>query len=45
MVAGRLTLFMVEFQPGGEGNIHDHPFEESYFLLRLKQSWTAKHIL
>jgi quercetin dioxygenase-like cupin family protein len=33
MVAGRLTLFMVEFQPGGEGNVHDHPFEESYFLL------------
>jgi len=31
--AQHLTLFMVEFQPGGEGNIHDHPFEESYFLL------------
>lgn len=28
-----LTLFMVEFQPGGEGNIHDHPFEEAYFFL------------
>ena len=28
-----LTLFMVEFQPGGEGNIHDHPFEETYFFL------------
>jgi quercetin dioxygenase-like cupin family protein len=23
--AQHLTLFMVEFQPGGEGNIHDHP--------------------
>jgi mannose-6-phosphate isomerase-like protein (cupin superfamily) len=32
--AQHLTLFMVEFQPGGEGNIHDHPFEETYFLLR-----------
>ncbi|HLI91937.1 MAG TPA: cupin domain-containing protein [Ktedonobacteraceae bacterium] len=31
--AQHLTLFMVEFQPGGDGNIHDHPFEESYFLL------------
>jgi quercetin dioxygenase-like cupin family protein len=31
--AQHLTLFMVEFQPGGEGNIHDHPFEESYVLL------------
>ncbi len=31
--AQHLTLFMVEFQPGGEGNIHDHPFEESYFFL------------
>ena len=31
--AQHLTLFMVEFQPGGEGNIHDHPFEETYFLL------------
>ena len=31
--AQQLTLFMVEFQPGGAGNIHDHPFEESYFLL------------
>ncbi len=31
--AQHLTLFMVEFQPGGAGNIHDHPFEETYFLL------------
>ena len=28
-----LTLFMVQFAPGGEGVVHDHPFEESYFLL------------
>src|SRR6266568_5030281 len=31
--AQHLTLFMVEFQPGGEGVVHDHPFEESYFIL------------
>ncbi|HEV2580167.1 MAG TPA: cupin domain-containing protein [Ktedonobacteraceae bacterium] len=31
--AQHLTLFMVEFQPGGDGNVHDHPFEESYFLV------------
>lgn len=31
--AQHLTLFMVEFQPEGEGNVHDHPFEETYFLL------------
>lgn len=31
--AQHLTLFMVEFQPGGDGNIHDHPFEETYFLV------------
>ncbi len=28
-----LTLFMVEFQPGGDGNVHDHPFEETYFFV------------
>ncbi|HEX7733740.1 MAG TPA: cupin domain-containing protein [Ktedonobacteraceae bacterium] len=31
--AQHLTLFMVEFQPGGDGNVHDHPFEETYFFL------------
>ena len=31
--AQHLTLFMVDFQPGGAGNIHDHPFEETYFFL------------
>jgi quercetin dioxygenase-like cupin family protein len=31
--AQHLTTFMVQFQPGGEGNVHDHPFEESYFFL------------
>src|SRR3984893_14495788 len=27
------TLFMVEYQPGGVAHPHDHPFEESYFIL------------
>lgn len=27
------TMFTVEFQPGGAGNVHDHPFEESYFFV------------
>lgn len=31
--AQHLNLFMVEFQPGGAGNVHDHPFEETYFFL------------
>jgi len=38
--AQHLTLFMVEFQPGGEGNIHDHPFEESSVML-VKTSTTS----
>jgi quercetin dioxygenase-like cupin family protein len=35
------TSFMVQFQPGGAGTIHDHPFEETYFFL----SGEAKGIL
>jgi len=31
--AQHLTMFMVEFQPGGAGHMHDHPFEETYFFL------------
>lgn len=31
--ANLLTMFMVQFQPGGAGTVHDHPFEESYFFL------------
>jgi quercetin dioxygenase-like cupin family protein len=27
------TMFMVEYQPGGVAHLHDHPFEESYFIL------------
>ncbi len=28
-----LTMFMVEYQPGGVAHPHDHPFEEAYFML------------
>ncbi|MDX1435483.1 MAG: cupin domain-containing protein [Anaerolineales bacterium] len=31
--AQHLTMFIVQFVPGGGGNVHDHPFEESYFFL------------
>jgi quercetin dioxygenase-like cupin family protein len=27
------TMFMVEYQPGGVAHPHDHPIEESYYLL------------
>lgn len=27
------TMFMVDYQPGACANPHDHPFEESYFML------------
>jgi quercetin dioxygenase-like cupin family protein len=26
-------MFMVEYQPGGVAQAHDHPFEESYYVL------------
>jgi quercetin dioxygenase-like cupin family protein len=28
-----LTVFTVDYEPGGSAQIHDHPFEESYFFL------------
>jgi quercetin dioxygenase-like cupin family protein len=28
-----LTMFMVGYAPGGVAHLHDHPFEESYFML------------
>jgi quercetin dioxygenase-like cupin family protein len=28
-----LTMFMVEYQPGGVAHPHDHPFEEAYFMM------------
>ena len=38
LVDGRLgavlhTMFMVEYQPGGVAQPHDHPLEETYFIL------------
>jgi quercetin dioxygenase-like cupin family protein len=27
------TMFMVEYQPGGVAHLHDHPLEESYYIL------------
>jgi quercetin dioxygenase-like cupin family protein len=27
------TMFMVDYQPGACANPHDHPFEESYYIL------------
>ena len=33
MGAHCLTMFMVEYQPGGVAHPHDHPFEEAYFML------------
>lgn len=31
--AQHMNLFMVEFQEGGAGNLHDHPFEEAYVIV------------
>jgi quercetin dioxygenase-like cupin family protein len=31
--AALLTMFMVEYQPGGVVHPHDHPFEETYYIL------------
>lgn len=31
--AQQMTMFIVEFQQGGAGTVHDHPYEESYFFL------------
>ena len=29
-----LTMFTVDYEPGGAAQAHDHPFEEAYFFLR-----------
>lgn len=34
--AQHMSLFIVQFQPGGEGTVHDHMFEESYFFVSGK---------
>lgn len=31
--ANHLHMFVVQFEPGGAGEIHDHPYEESYLLV------------
>jgi quercetin dioxygenase-like cupin family protein len=31
--ASLLTMFMVDYEPGGAAQAHDHPFEEAYFFL------------
>jgi quercetin dioxygenase-like cupin family protein len=31
--ADHLNLFMVDYEVGGAAQVHDHPFEESYFFL------------
>ena len=28
-----LTMFTVDYEPGGSAQVHDHPFEETYFFL------------
>ena len=28
-----LTMFTVDYEPGGSAQVHDHPFEETYFEL------------
>ncbi len=31
--ADLLTMFMVDYEPGGAAQVHDHPFEEAYLFL------------
>jgi quercetin dioxygenase-like cupin family protein len=31
--ADLLTMFTVDYEPGGSAQVHDHPFEEAYFFL------------
>jgi len=28
-----MTMFTVDYEPGGSAQVHDHPFEEAYFFL------------
>ena len=35
-----MTMFMVEYQPGGVAHPHDHPLEETYYMLEGKiEAW------
>ena len=41
-----LVMFMVDYEPGGAAQAHDHPFEEAYFFLeRGDRSRTRRHRL
>jgi mannose-6-phosphate isomerase-like protein (cupin superfamily) len=31
--ADMLTMFTVDYEPNGAAQVHDHPFEETYFFL------------
>lgn len=39
--AALATLFMVDYQPGGVAHPHDHPLEESYYMLEGEVEFTA----
>jgi quercetin dioxygenase-like cupin family protein len=46
LVDGRLgaqlaNMFMVEYQPGGVAQPHDHPLEETYFVLEGEVEFVA----
>lgn len=41
MDANLMTMFMVEYEPGGVAHPHDHPFEEAYLILQGEvDAWT-----
>lgn len=41
MDANLLTMFMVEYEPGGVAHPHDHPLEEAYLILEGEvEAWT-----
>ena len=41
-----LVMFMVDYEPGGAAQAHDHPFEEAYFFLEGEdRSRTRRHRL
>jgi len=41
MDANLLTMFMVEYEPGGVAHPHDHPLEEAYLILEGEvDAWT-----
>jgi quercetin dioxygenase-like cupin family protein len=41
MDADLMTMFMVEYEPGGVAHPHDHPLEEAYLILEGEvEAWT-----